>query len=75
MRRAFPCKERVDERRRIGVDQERRTLRVVHEAVARGALEAPLMANFGILMILGRNILTSCVLTYNGTIGTFTLDW
>ncbi len=37
--------------------------------------EAPLIANMNIIMIIGRNILANCVLTYNGVMGTFTLAW
>jgi Aspartyl protease len=29
----------------------------------------------GLIMLIGRDILASCVLTYNGTDGTFSLSW
>jgi hypothetical protein len=37
--------------------------------------DAPLVENVGVIMLLGRNILAGCILTYNGTNGTFTLAW
>lgn len=37
--------------------------------------DGPIMSNQNLLMIIGRDILSSCMLVYNGLSGTFSLSW